>query len=193
VPPQIRAVDTDTDLVTIGIGGNDENLFGSLVGCVGGFGPGATPGTTGASGSCLDPADAGPAAVIARTGDRVERVLRDVRRRAPDADVVLVGYPRLLGTTDGCPAFPLDESDLGAARALERTLASALESAARRAGTAYVDLYALSKGHEICSDDPWVNGRETDQSRALAFHPFAEGQQAVADALAEELSEGAAS
>ena len=39
---------------------------------------------------------------------------------------------------------------------------------------AYVDLYALSRGHEVCSDEPWVNGRETDQARALAFHPFAE-------------------
>jgi lysophospholipase L1-like esterase len=100
---------------------------------------------------------------------------------------VLVGYPRLLGSTTGCEAFPIGRADLPAARALEESLAKALESAARRAGAAYIDLYELSEGHEICSDDPWVNGRETDQARALAFHPFAEGQQAVADALAEEL------
>ena len=42
---------------------------------------------------------------------------------------------------------------------------------------------AVTGGHEICSADPWVNGRRTDQERALAFHPFAEGQQAVADQI----------
>jgi lysophospholipase L1-like esterase len=128
--------------------------------------------------------------VVSRTSERVEDVLRQVGRRAPRAEVVLVGYPRLLGTTSGCAAFPVAQADLARARALERALAVALESAARRAGAAYLDLYALSKGHEICSDDPWVNGAETDQERALAFHPFAEGQQAVADALAEELRAG---
>jgi lysophospholipase L1-like esterase len=192
VPPQIRAVDQDTALVTVGIGGNDEDLFASLVGCVGGFGPdsgaeGAAPDAP-PNQPCLDPDDNGPAEVIARTGDRVETVLRSVRRRAPGAEVVLVGYPRLLGDTTGCAAFPVRQADLAAARALERALSRSLESAAARAGTSYLDVYALSEGHEICSDDPWVNGRETDQARALAFHPFAEGQQAIADALAEELS-----
>ena len=49
---------------------------------------------------------------------------------------------------------------------------------------------AASEGHEICSDDPWVNGRQTDQGRALAYHPFAEGQEAVADVVLELLAEG---
>ena len=44
-------------------------------------------------------------------------------------------------------------------------------------------MHRASVGHEICSDAPWVNGRRTDQARALAFHPFAEGQEAVADVL----------
>jgi lysophospholipase L1-like esterase len=190
VPPQIRAVDQDTELVTVGIGGNDENLFGSLVGCVGGLGPDTGSGSGGpvTVEPCLDPQDTGPAEVVARTGERVEQVLRQVRRRAPRAEVVLVGYPRLLGSTTGCAAFPIERADLAGARALEGALAAALQSAARRAGAAYVDLHALSEGHEICSDDPWVNGRETDQSRALAFHPYAEGQQAVADAVVEELA-----
>ena len=41
-------------------------------------------------------------------------------------------------------------------------------------------MYALSQGHEICSADPWVNGKVTDQTRALAYHPFAVEQRAVA-------------
>jgi hypothetical protein len=38
-----------------------------------------------------------------------------------------------------------------------------------------------SRGHDLCADDPWVNGSVTDQKRAAAYHPFAEEQVAVAD------------
>jgi hypothetical protein len=45
----------------------------------------------------------------------------------------------------------------------------------------YVDMYAASRGHDICSADPWVNGRVTDRQRALAYHPFAAGMRADAE------------
>ena len=41
-------------------------------------------------------------------------------------------------------------------------------------------MYAASRGHDICSSDPWVNGRVTDRQRALAYHPFAAGMRADA-------------
>jgi len=190
VPPQIRAVESDTDLVTVGIGGNDEDLFATLLGCIEGFSL-ASPdqGANAPTRQGCRPS-AGPTEVIARTGDRVQQVLRAVARRAPRAEVLLVGYPRLLGATQGCPAFPIDEAEVPAARALEQALRDALARAARRADATFLDTYEVSAGHEICSDDPWVNGRRTEQSRALAFHPFAEGQQAIAEALAVELEQG---
>jgi hypothetical protein len=48
-------------------------------------------------------------------------------------------------------------------------------------------MYAASAGHDVCADEPWVNGRRTDRDRALAFHPFPEGQEAVAVELAAVL------
>ncbi len=189
VAPQLRAVTRGTDLVTVGLGGNDEDLFATLVGCVGGFGP-AAPGSTATPtpGPCLGTDVSAPAASIVRTGARVEAVLDAVTAKAPGAEVVLVGYPRLLGDAGGCRQFPIDASDVPAAQRLEEALRDTLARAARRADVTFLDTYALSEGHETCADDPWVNGRRTDQSRALAFHPFAEGQQAVADALGAELA-----
>jgi hypothetical protein len=64
---------------------------------------------------------------------------------------------------------------------VEKRLRATLRAAAREAGADFVDLWGPSRGHEICSDDPWVNGGETDRSRALAYHPFAAEQQAVAE------------
>jgi hypothetical protein len=64
--------------------------------------------------------------------------------------------------------------------AFEKELRDGLAGAARKGDAHFVDMYALSRGHEICSADPWVNGKVTDQTRALAYHPFAVEQRAVA-------------
>lgn len=185
VPPQLRAVTAETALVTVGLGGNDERLFASLLSCVAtGAGSGAPAGAFDEA-SCLTARAEDPAAVVRRTGTRVARVLAAVREQAPEAAVVLVGYPRLVGQAGGCARFPVAGQDVAAARRVERLLDEALEAAARAEDAAYVDVYALSRGHEICSDDPWVNGRRTDESRAAAYHPFAEEQQAVADAIVD--------
>jgi hypothetical protein len=44
----------------------------------------------------------------------------------------------------------------------------------------FVDMYTASRGHDICSSDPWVNGSVTDRQRALSYHPFAAGMRATA-------------
>jgi lysophospholipase L1-like esterase len=178
VPPQLRAVRPGTDLVTVSIGGNDQDVFASLVqGCVR---------TSGGEESCSDTLEeryGDPRAVIEETRQRVADVLRGVQHRAPRATVVLVGYLRLASEEQGCDLLPLTDEDRVLVADLERSLNDALRRAARDAGVRFVDMHELSEGHEICSDEPWVNGINTDQERALAFHPFTEGQEAVADAL----------
>ena len=53
----------------------------------------------------------------------------------------------------------------------------------------FLDAYAASAGHDVCSEDPWVNGRRTQAGVALAFHPLAEGQEAIAEALEDLLAQ----
>lgn len=178
VPPQLRAVAADTDLVTIGLGGNDENLFALLVRSCAGLGPGGAVGAPAEDCALSLPAD--PAAVVRATGRRVGAVVRAVQAKAPEATVVVVGYPRLVDPRRSCADLPLDARERRVVAGLESQLNDALARAARARGAAYVDLHPLSEGHEICSDDPWVNGATTDQERALAFHPFAVEQEAVA-------------
>ena len=177
--PQLKAVRPGTDLVTLGIGGNDEGLFQALVlDCMLVSEQPGTPCTQLLRDRYGDPAD-----VLAVVGRRVTDALEAVRRKAPDAVTVLVGYPRLVDADRSCRDFPLAEGDLPFVAGLEGQLNRTLAGAAAEAGAEYLDMHAVSEGHEICSADPWVNGRVTDQTRALRFHPFAEGQQAVADEL----------
>jgi lysophospholipase L1-like esterase len=180
VPPQLRAVRPEADLVTVGIGGNDGNLFTQLV-C--GF-------TRQRFAQCDVASTADVESTLARTRTDVAQTLRRVvRAAAPDALVLLVGYPRLVDTSRTCPALPLRGEQLAQVARVEQRLRSTLMAAARQAGAQFLDLYDASLGHEICSDDPWINGERTDRSQALAYHPFAAEQEAVAGLVAQRWKE----
>ncbi len=186
VAPQLAALDEDTDLVTLGIGGNDFDLFHTLV---------ATCTRTGRqdpTGSpCADTLAARGVDLVARTreiGDRVADAVRQVRQRAPEATVVLVGYLRLAPPEGRCRALPFAAGDYAFGARVSQALDDALARAARRTGVEFVDMYAASEGHDVCSDEPWVNGQRTVRGEALAYHPFAEGMEAVADELVATLA-----
>ena len=188
IVPQLDAVTPDADLVTVSLGGNDEDLFATLVGLCTRVAsqdpdPGAAPcrAELAASGRDLD-------ATLARTEDRLVRVLERVSDAAPDARVVLVGYPHIVPPTGpGCEALPLASGDLDLARRVVVDLDQAMARAADRAGVAYADVRAVTDGHDICAEDPWVNGAARDTARALEYHPFDAHQRAVADLLLELL------
>lgn len=187
VPPQLDAVRASTDLVTVGIGGNDFDLFGSLVGTctrMRSSDPTGAPCT-----ELLDRQRLSLADKARRIGRRVGDAVRAVQRRAPHARVLLVGYPRIAPDRGTCVRLlPLADGDYAEGRRIQRLLDGALASAARRTGVEYVDLYSASRGHDVCSADPWVNGRFTREGKALAYHPFATGMEAAADLVVRRVS-----
>lgn len=179
-PPQLRALSDRTDLVTLGIGGNDFGLFGGLVQTclqLRSSDPQGAPCATSAAGERL-------VTHIPDIGRNVERALDRVARRAPNARVVLVGYPRIAPADGACPnRLPFAAGDVAFGDRVVRELDEALAAAADAAGAEYLDLYAASAGHDVCSAEPWVNGRRTRTGVALAFHPLAAGAHATATLL----------
>lgn len=178
IPPQIDQVTRATDLVTVGIGGNDLDLFATLVRIctrLRASNPTGSP-------CAAQLAAHGPDLRVATTtiSQRVAASLALIRRHAPRATLVLVGYLRLVPDTGTCPALPLATGDYAEGRRISRVLDQALRRAARRGGVRYVDMYAASRGHDVCSTRPWVNGSRTDRTRALAYHPLAVGMRADA-------------
>ena len=179
VPPQLRAVRPGTDLVTLGIGGNDFGISSLLLSSC-----------PTAQASCL-PASAAPRIRhdIAALRPRLVDSLRAVQRRAPHATVLLVGYPKIAPDHGSCPELPtLTPTALGLLNRLNRSLNDAMAAAARAAGVGFVDVYAASLGHDICATVPWVNGIHTDTSRAAAMHPFEVEQRAVARLIVRQVS-----
>lgn len=177
VPPQARVVDRRTDLVTVGIGGNDGALFHRLQHIC------PLPGIASRPSVCRNLERRHIDAVLARLPGRLLPVLRDLRRRAPHALVVLVGYSRIAGSRGCPPRLPFGTQIVRQVDRLQQQLSRRMATAARSAGVRFLDMYAASRGHDVCSRRPWVNGIFTDTHRAAALHPLLAGQRAVADRL----------
>lgn len=66
-------------------------------------------------------------------------------------------------------------------------LVEAVSDAATEADVEYVDVWTPSEGHDICSDDPWVNDVTDGPEGAYNLHPFPAHQAAVADLILDIL------
>ncbi|MCW2752834.1 MAG: Lipase 2 precursor [Marmoricola sp.] len=179
-PPQLDAVSAGTKLVTLGIGLNDYNLsFALLYTCLPVNGV-----RTATCTAFLNAKQSVITDVIKKMGDLVTNDLKEIRAKAPHARIVLVGYPRLLADDTDCPAqVPVPNEAADRIRETLRDVNDTFIHIASSQKVDYLDMYAASVGHDVCSADPWVNGQTAIPGKAYAFHPFATYHVAVADKL----------
>jgi lysophospholipase L1-like esterase len=185
LPAQLAALGQHTSLVTLGIGGNDLDLFQTAIGTCGQLALNHPKGSPCRDYYEEDGQDENPLLDKIHTiGRRVTTALERIHRRAPKAEVVLVGYPQPVPPKGTCQILPLAPGDYPFARSILSALDAALKRAAAKGEATYIDMEKASRGHDICAGaDAWINGVNTDIARALAFHPFAAEQQAVADLI----------
>ncbi|WP_210504463.1 SGNH/GDSL hydrolase family protein [Nocardioides xinjiangensis] len=165
--PQLDAVSEETDLVTLGIGGNDFGIYDSLIRC--------QRGTAAQCPVAQLRTDAG------KVAGRVRQAVRRIRDAAPGAEVLVVGYPDILPTEGTCPAVGVPAEVLGPVAEVAGLLNDALERGATAGGGEYVDLEAASEGHDVCAGGrAWVNGPRLRVGVAAPFHPTITGMRAVA-------------
>ena len=166
VAPQLDALSSETDLVTLGIGGNDFSIFSSLIDCVEG---------------CSPQREAGLLRNAGRVEQRVAGAVRAIAKRAPDAEVYVVGYPQVLPADEACAAVPLPPDQLVAATRIAERLNASLRAGAESAGASYVDLGPASEGHDVCAGKAaWINGPQLRMGIAAPFHPMLDGMRGVA-------------
>ncbi|WP_341924674.1 SGNH/GDSL hydrolase family protein [Nocardioides psychrotolerans] len=185
--PQFDSLTPETDLVTLGIGGNDFNLFSGLMfACL----QAAQQDPEGSP--CKDANTAGGRDKLLESArkiqDRVEAITLGIQDRAPEARVIVVNYPQFVPSKGTCPdRLPLATGDYPYALSINKALSDAVSAGGEAGGADVIDAYTASKGHDICSDEPWVNGIETQANAALALHPFLAEQTAVAEMILEIL------
>ncbi|GAB2974325.1 SGNH/GDSL hydrolase family protein [Nocardioides montaniterrae] len=169
-----------TKVVTIGIGAND---FG-LISLVKGTCPTMHRHDPTAPSPCTDAADSGAVSVhqlLDQMGQRLDGVLRQVHGDAPDAQVLVIGYPTILPTDSVCDLLPIAPGDLAFARSIVDGLNRMESKAAKATGSTYVDTTRATRGHDICAAHPWIAGAKLLPGKQGApWHPYAEEQAAVA-------------
>ncbi|EOD57489.1 SGNH/GDSL hydrolase family protein [Amycolatopsis vancoresmycina] len=189
--PQLDALRVDTDLVTLGIGGNDYGVFGTLTATCPGLrasDPTGSPCEQHFSASGTDTI----MAAIDNIGPRVEAALATVHERSPGARVLLVGYPRIAPEQGYCPdVLPFADGDYAWLNSVEEALNRTLSDAADADGKAeYVDTFGPSRGHDACArgGSAWINGKNQDVFAAAAYHPVKAGMAGVAAVVLKALT-----
>jgi lysophospholipase L1-like esterase len=184
-PPQLDALSAGTQLVTLGIGGNDIGFSGIIEDCVT-LWPFGSP--------CRDRYVVNGvdelSGRIAATGPRIAAVLDEIHVRSPAARVLVVGYPAIFPDTgSGCwPSMPMAYGDVPYLRAKEKELNAMLASQAAARGATYVDVYTPSIGRDACrsSGTRWVEPI-IPANAAAPVHPNARGMAGMAAAVVAAL------
>jgi lysophospholipase L1-like esterase len=156
---QLGALSTTTRYVTLSVGGNDAGFSSVITEC-------AKP----AWASNCAGADGTANTFITNTlPGRLNTLYASIRSKAPNAKVVIVGYPRIFNGED-CNAAtwfsPDDESRLNATADL---LNSKLASAASAAGFTFANPTSRFIGHAVCGSPEWINGLSNPTSDS--YHP----------------------
>ncbi|MER8045642.1 SGNH/GDSL hydrolase family protein [Streptomyces sp. NPDC094032] len=181
VAPQAEraGLDAGIDVVTIGIGGNSLSFGKLFTSCLlAGVGQpdDATPcrDSYETGGTSLDPEPIGDK--YARVAREYARMLRDVRRKAPHAEVVTVGYPtifpadptgcdrrdttELAADVEGLGRISATHGDIAWLHGVAARLDAIIRALTEWNGGTYVDTAASSTGHDVCRPPAvkWVEG-----------------------------------
>lgn len=178
---QLRRLNKSTELVTITAGGNNLGFGDIVTKCITAmYDPSASPGCDQAS------SDAAAQIASGRLAGDVAAMIRSVRAAAPNARIVVTGYPYLYdpitpGRTDPTSLFIYQATELADG------LNVSIDRAARETGAQFVDVRTAFAGHGINSktNDPWINFDLTKPGSPDNFHPNAEGYAAYFAALGD--------
>lgn len=174
---QLEALGTDTDLVTLSIGGNDIPWVAVVVAC----------GVAGDA-QCAGAVAATAGAIQNRLPTALDLAYSSVSAAAPDAHVVVTGYPRLFSPEAGdytgvVPQLgvPFDVSvpEQQAMNRLADLLNATIADRAAAHGLQFVDVTQRFTGHGVNSADAWIGGIEDPEQ----LHPTVKGQHTYGVAL----------
>ncbi|MFJ9831527.1 SGNH/GDSL hydrolase family protein [Streptomyces sp. NPDC101169] len=182
VAPQVNAVDADTDLVTVTIGGNDNGTFiNAILAC------GTAGVLSGGKGSpCKDKYGSSfDDAIDANTYPALRTALGSVRAKAPGARVAVLGYPWITPATADPSCFvrlPIASGDVPYLHAMQAHLNAVVRRAAEESGATYVDFAQASTGHDACQavGTRWIEPLLFGQN-IVPVHPNALGERRMAE------------
>ena len=162
---QLSALSAATTQVSISVGGNDAGFADVLTEC-------AQPGWMS---NCNGAIDGAQNLINTTIPGRLSTLYASIKAKAPNAKVVVVGYPRIFQGED-CNAFtwfsPAEETRLNQTADLLNSKTSA-QAAAK--GFTFVNPTSRFIGHAVCDDVEWLNGLSNPVGES--YHPNVAGHR----------------
>jgi hypothetical protein len=175
-PPQFDALSESTEVVTIGMGGNDGGLFGTLLnGCTQTDAIERLPGKA----PCEERFQQFVTETFAADKGPQEAALKRVKELAPHAKVFVVGYPEITPQTGGCLAFPWYPGDLKWFRdKVQKFGNTSIKAGAKANGAIFIDTFKASMGHNACEPvgTRWIEPL-VGSLTGVPVHPNALGEE----------------
>ncbi|WP_315727459.1 MULTISPECIES: SGNH/GDSL hydrolase family protein [unclassified Bradyrhizobium] len=189
--PQIDALRPGTKLVTVTVGGNDISYLGNLFA----WSCESRPKAIDAIWRLLV-CKVTPQEVVQQKLEGLEgtmlRIADEVHRRSPQATLVFVDYATVLPDAGQCPdRLPITTDELDQIRLLSDRLKAVTFDVAQRSRATIVEASEVTKGHDICSAEPWVFGWTMPTTPLsfgpMGFHPTGKAMRRIADAVDQAL------
>ncbi|WP_438872745.1 SGNH/GDSL hydrolase family protein [Paractinoplanes pyxinae] len=161
---QVPFLSSGADLISITIGGNDAGFAPTVLGC-----------QVGSDAACLDKVAAARTDITSNVPGKLDATYAAIKRKAPKAKVVVLGYPILFDTSSA--SCGLTGMSLTKRRALNegaQLLNDIIAARAQAAGLTFSDVRDEFAGHGICAPTPYLNGL-TVVPPQNSFHPNATG------------------
>jgi lysophospholipase L1-like esterase len=159
---QLGPLNSTTNLATITIGGNDAGFSSVIVDCAAWYFP------------CDSAIDNANSFIQNQLPGLLNTTYSDIRSHAPNAHVVVLGYPHLF-TSDGqtCNFNALTSAHEKRLNSTADLLDSVISARAAAHGFTYVDPRNAFLPHEVCSSSEWLNGQSNPLSES--YHPNISG------------------
>ena len=159
---QVDQLSAETDFVTITIGGNDVNFASTVIGCT-------------FSNAAQCEATARRNLEGSNLAAKLDQTYAAIKAGAPNARVVVLGYPNLYETTQACNSWgEPSRANRQIIAAGGDELEAIIKGRAEAAGFTFASVKGLFAGHNICSRQAWING-SLFVAGANAYHPNAQG------------------
>ena len=167
---RVRNVDmadmsSSTALVTITIGGNDAGFSSVMETCV-----------LASTSTCLNAVAKAESFVAGQLPALLDETLTTIRADAPNATVVVLGYPDLYDLSKSGTCIGLSTKDRTALNQGAEDLDNALQTAAQANADTFADVRGQFAGHEICDSGSWLHSVDIF-AISSSYHPTAAGQE----------------
>jgi lysophospholipase L1-like esterase len=159
---QVGSLSASTNIVTLTIGGNDAGFSSIVTQC-------ALPWPW----SCEGELTTAESFIRNTLPGRLDSVYSTIRSRAPNARVVVLGYPRLFMGVDCNAGTFFSGTEMSRMNAIADLLSSVTQGRATAAGFTFKSAIGPFTGHAVCSSSEWLNGLSNPVEES--FHPNRSG------------------